>query len=73
MSHITHPEGAAPASSPDPQPSLGAKRVRVQHIARAKAEGIPLTMLTAYDALDRAHPGGRRASTCSSWAIRWGT
>jgi 3-methyl-2-oxobutanoate hydroxymethyltransferase len=25
--------------------------VRVQHIARAKAEGIPLTMLTAYDAL----------------------
>jgi len=25
--------------------------VRIQHIARAKAEGIPLTMLTAYDAL----------------------
>jgi len=25
--------------------------VRLQHIARAKAEGIPLTMLTAYDAL----------------------
>ena len=50
MSHITHPEGAAPASSPTPT-LLGAKRVRVQHIARAKAEGIPLTMLTAYDAL----------------------
>ena len=50
MSHITNPEGAAPASSPTPT-LLGAKRVRVQHIARAKAEGIPLTMLTAYDAL----------------------
>ena len=25
--------------------------MRIQHIARAKAEGIPLTMLTAYDAL----------------------
>ena len=50
MSHITHPEGAAPASSPTPT-LFNAKRVRVQHIARAKAEGIPLTMLTAYDAL----------------------
>ena len=50
MSHITHPEGAAPASSPTPT-LLGAKRVRVQDIARAKAEGILLAMLTAYDAL----------------------
>ena len=50
MSHITNPDGAAPASSPTPT-LLGAKRVRVQHIARAKAESIPLTMLTAYDAL----------------------
>ena len=50
MSHITNPDGAAPASSVTPT-LLGAKRVRVQHIARAKAEGIPLTMLTAYDAL----------------------
>ncbi len=50
MSHITHPEGAAPASSSNP-PLFNARRVRVQHIARAKAEGIPLTMLTAYDAL----------------------
>ena len=49
MSHITNPEGGTPASS---APTLfSAKRVRVQHIARAKAEGIPLTMLTAYDAL----------------------
>ena len=30
---------------------FSAQRVRIQHIARAKAEGIPLTMLTAYDAL----------------------
>lgn len=50
MSHITNPDGAAPASSPTPT-LFNAKRVRVQHIARAKAEGIPLTMLTAYDAL----------------------
>ena len=50
MSHITNPDGAVPASSVTPT-LLGAKRVRVQHIARAKAEGIPLTMLTAYDAL----------------------
>ena len=50
MSHITNPEGAAPASSSIP-PLFNARRVRVQHIARAKAEGIPLTMLTAYDAL----------------------
>ncbi len=50
MSHITNPEGAAPASSSNP-PLFNARRVRVQHIARAKAEGIPLTMLTAYDAL----------------------
>ena len=50
MSHITNPDGAAPASSVT-STLLGAKRVRVQHIARAKAEGIPLTMLTAYDAL----------------------
>ena len=50
MSHIANPDGAAPASSVTPT-LLGAKRVRVQHIARAKAEGIPLTMLTAYDAL----------------------
>ena len=50
MSHITNPEGAAPASSSTP-PLFNARRVRVQHIARAKAEGIPLTMLTAYDAL----------------------
>ena len=44
-----------PTARPRPRRStptlLGAKRVRVQHIARAKAEGIPLTMLTAYDAL----------------------
>lgn len=52
MSHITNPEGAAPASSSSSNPPLfNAQRVRVQHIARAKAEGIPLTMLTAYDAL----------------------
>lgn len=50
MSHITNPEGAAPASSSNP-PLFNARRVRVQHIARAKTEGIPLTMLTAYDAL----------------------
>lgn len=50
MSHITNPDGAAPASSPTPT-LFNAKRVRVQHIARAKAEGIPLTMLTVYDAL----------------------
>ena len=50
MSHITNSEGAAPASSSNP-PLFNARRVRVQHIARAKAEGIPLTMLTAYDAL----------------------
>ena len=50
MSHIANPDDAAPASSVTPT-LLGAKRVRVQHIARAKAEGIPLTMLTAYDAL----------------------
>ena len=50
MSHIANPDGAAPASSVT-STLLGAKRVRVQHIARAKAEGIPLTMLTAYDAL----------------------
>lgn len=50
MSHITNPEGAASASSSNP-PLFNARRVRVQHIARAKAEGIPLTMLTAYDAL----------------------
>ena len=50
MSHITNPEGAAPASSSNP-PLFNARRVRIQHIARAKAEGIPLTMLTAYDAL----------------------
>lgn len=50
MSHITNPEGAAPASSSNP-PLFNARRMRVQHIARAKAEGIPLTMLTAYDAL----------------------
>ena len=50
MSHITNPDGAAPASSAAPA-LFNAKRVRVQHIARAKAEGIPLTMLTAYDAL----------------------
>ena len=50
MSHITNPEGAAPASSSNP-PLFNARRVRVQHIARAKVEGIPLTMLTAYDAL----------------------
>ena len=34
MSHITTPDGAAPASSVTPT-LLGAKRVRVQHIARA--------------------------------------
>ncbi|MBS4875036.1 MAG: 3-methyl-2-oxobutanoate hydroxymethyltransferase, partial [Actinomyces sp.] len=50
MSHITQPEGGAPASSQTPA-LFSAKRVRIQHIARAKAEGIPLTMLTAYDAL----------------------
>ena len=50
VSHITQPEGGAPASSPTPA-LFSAKRVRIQHIARAKAEGIPLTMLTAYDAL----------------------
>ena len=50
MSHITNPDGAAPASSAVPA-LFNAKRVRVQHIARAKAEGIPLTMLTAYDSL----------------------
>lgn len=50
MSHITNTEGAASASSSNP-PLFNARRVRVQHIARAKAEGIPLTMLTAYDAL----------------------
>ncbi len=50
MSHITNPEGTAPASSSNP-PLFNTRRVRVQHIARAKAEGIPLTMLTAYDAL----------------------
>ena len=49
MSHVTPPEEAT-ASSPTP-PALPAKRVRVQHIARAKAEGTPLTMLTAYDSL----------------------
>ena len=49
MSHVTPPEDAT-ASSPPPS-ALPAKRVRVQHIARAKAEGIPLTMLTAYDSL----------------------
>ena len=50
MSHITNSDGAAPASSAAPA-LFNAKRVRVQHIARAKAEGIPLTMLTAYDSL----------------------
>ena len=50
MSHITQPEGGAPASSQTPA-LFSAQRVRIQHIARAKAEGIPLTMLTAYDAL----------------------
>ena len=50
MSHITHPAGGAPASSQTPT-LFSAQRVRIQHIARAKAEGIPLTMLTAYDAL----------------------
>ena len=50
MSHITQPENAATASSQTPA-LFSAKRVRIQHIARAKAEGIPLTMLTAYDAL----------------------
>lgn len=34
-------------SSPQSQP----RRVRIHHIAQAKAEGTPLTMLTAYDAL----------------------
>lgn len=48
MSHITRPEEGTSA----PTPALfSAKRVRVQHLARAKKEGIPLTMLTAYDAL----------------------
>ena len=50
MSHITQPEEGATASSPTPA-LFSATRVRIQHIARAKAEGIPLTMLTAYDAL----------------------
>lgn len=50
MSHITQPENVATASSQTPA-LFSAKRVRIQHIARAKAEGIPLTMLTAYDAL----------------------
>ena len=50
MSHITNPDGSAPTSS-SASPLFNARRVRVQHIARAKAEGIPLTMLTAYDAL----------------------
>ena len=44
------PSDAATASSQAPA-LFSAKRVRIQHIARAKAEGIPLTMLTAYDAL----------------------
>lgn len=50
MSHITNPDGSAPTSS-SVSPLFNARRVRIQHIARAKAEGIPLTMLTAYDAL----------------------
>ena len=50
MSHITQPENVPTASSQTPA-LFSAKRVRIQHIARAKAEGIPLTMLTAYDAL----------------------
>ena len=50
MSHITQPEEGATASSPTPA-LFSATRVRIQHIARAKAAGIPLTMLTAYDAL----------------------
>ena len=50
MSHITNPDGSAPTSS-SASPLFNARRVRIQHIARAKAEGIPLTMLTAYDAL----------------------
>ena len=50
MSHITQPGEGARASSQTP-PLFSAQRVRIQHIARAKAEGIPLTMLTAYDAL----------------------
>ena len=50
MSHITQPEEGATASSPTPA-LFSATRVRIQHIARAKAEDIPLTMLTAYDAL----------------------
>ena len=50
MSHITQPGEGATASSQTPT-LFSAQRVRIQHIARAKAEGIPLTMLTAYDAL----------------------
>lgn len=50
MSHIPQPEEGAKASSQTPT-LFSAQRVRIQHIARAKAEGIPLTMLTAYDAL----------------------
>ena len=50
MSHITQPGEGATASSQKPT-LFSARRVRIQHIARAKAEGIPLTMLTAYDAL----------------------
>ena len=50
MSHITQPGEGATASSQTPT-LFSARRVRIQHIARAKAEGIPLTMLTAYDAL----------------------
>ena len=49
MSHITQPGEGATASSQTPT-LFSARRVRIQHIARAKAEGIPLTMLTDYDA-----------------------
>lgn len=71
MSHITHPAGGAPASSQTPT-LFSAQRVRIQHIARAKAEGIPLTMLTAYDALT-APILGLRAWICCSSVIRSAT
>jgi len=41
---------AGPSVPPQPSSSL-VRRVRVQHLARAKREGRRLTMLTAYDAL----------------------
>lgn len=50
MSHLT-PENSMETNSQQTLPISGQGRVRIHHIAQAKERGIPLTMLTAYDAL----------------------